>query len=94
MADFLLPNHFLSLPRPDSHEGAPEGAADISTLAAADFDVDNRTGFMPPQPPLARLPEEWEEWESVEDREMGERWREKVKKVSTRIQDLLLVVTC
>ncbi|EPQ52471.1 Indoleamine 2,3-dioxygenase [Gloeophyllum trabeum ATCC 11539] len=65
MADYLLPNHFLSLPRPDAHIGSPEGVPDTSTLAAADFDVDNRTGFMPPQPPLTRLPSEWETWEEV-----------------------------
>jgi hypothetical protein len=38
---------------------------DTSTLAAHDFDVDARTGFMPPQPPLARLPDMWTEWENA-----------------------------
>ena len=61
----LTPDHFLALPRPDIFTGPPAGAPDTSTLAAHDFDVDNRTGFMPPQPPLTRLPSQWEAWESV-----------------------------
>jgi len=31
------------------------------------FGVDSRTGFMPPQPPLRRLPAQWETWESLLD---------------------------
>ncbi|CAA7271432.1 unnamed protein product [Cyclocybe aegerita] len=31
------------------------------------FDVDQRTGFMAPHPPLARLPEAWEIWEAMLD---------------------------
>lgn len=34
-------------------------------VAAQDFDIDSRTGFVPPQPPLARLPERWESWETT-----------------------------
>lgn len=63
----LPSNHFLSLPRPDVHEGPPLGVVDTTTLAAHDFDVDARTGFMPPQPPLARLPELWAPWEAILD---------------------------
>lgn len=64
----LSPDHFLALPRPDIHTGPPAGAPDTSTLAAHDFDVDTRTGFMPPQPPLTRLPLQWELWElALED---------------------------
>ena len=60
----LPENHFLAQPRPDVLEGVtPDGIVDTSTLAAHDFDVDPRTGFMPPQPPLARLPLTWEPWE-------------------------------
>lgn len=59
----LPPNHFLNLQRPDAFLPAPIGAPDTSTLAAHDFDVDTRTGFMPPQPPLTRLPSAWEPWE-------------------------------
>jgi indoleamine 2,3-dioxygenase len=61
----LAPNHFLSLPRPDLTVGQPLGVTDTSTLAAHDFDVDTRTGFLPPQPPLSRLPMDWEPWEAT-----------------------------
>ena len=63
--DFLPPEHFLSLPRPESDARIPPGTVDTTTLAAHDFDVDTRTGFMPPQPPLDRLPAEWDDWEAV-----------------------------
>lgn len=43
------------------------GAVDTTTVAAHDFDVDTRTGFMPPQPPLTRLPAFWEPWEELLD---------------------------
>jgi indoleamine 2,3-dioxygenase len=66
--------HFLALPRPDVTLGPlPRGLTDTTTLAAHDFDVDNRTGFMPPQPPLARLPSEWETWEAVLDSALTKR---------------------
>lgn len=58
-------NHFLALPRPD-HGQAVAGTPDTSTLAAHDFDVDTRTGFMPPRP-LQPLPKEWELWEHTLD---------------------------
>ncbi|KAF5342296.1 hypothetical protein D9611_002111 [Ephemerocybe angulata] len=66
----LQQQHFLSLPRPDALEGPQGGAPDTSTLAAHDFDVDTRTGFMPPQQPLLRLPLEWNVWENVLDAAM------------------------
>lgn len=61
-------SHFLSLPRPDLTQ-APlaAGVPDTTTLAAHDFDVDTRTGFMPPEPPVVRLPLEWERWENTLD---------------------------
>jgi indoleamine 2,3-dioxygenase len=68
--DILSPDHFLSLPRPDVTFGPPAGVPDTTTLAAHDFDVDTRTGFMPPQPPLGRLPEQWEVWEATLDHAM------------------------
>jgi len=58
--------HFLSLPRP-SVTGPPSGVVDTTTLAAHDFDVDTRTGFMPPQQPIQRLPIQWHLWESTLD---------------------------
>ncbi|KDQ52710.1 hypothetical protein JAAARDRAFT_198058 [Jaapia argillacea MUCL 33604] len=63
--EFLLPDHFLSLPRPDVNVGTAPGVPDTSTLAAHDFDVDTRTGFMPPQAPLTSLPAQWVAWEDV-----------------------------
>ncbi|RPD72449.1 Indoleamine 2,3-dioxygenase [Lentinus tigrinus ALCF2SS1-7] len=63
--DQLPQNHFLNLQRPDVFVPAIAGTPDTSTLAAHDFDVDTRTGFMPPQPPLARLPPAWEPWEAA-----------------------------
>ncbi|KAF4615791.1 hypothetical protein D9613_012456 [Agrocybe pediades] len=64
----LPESHFLSLPRPSifgDDTSLPSGVADTTTLAAHDFDVDTRTGFMPPEPPIRRLPEEWEAWEGA-----------------------------
>ncbi|KIK68194.1 hypothetical protein GYMLUDRAFT_35575 [Collybiopsis luxurians FD-317 M1] len=73
----LDPLHFLSLPRPSATQssspptsyvlldgsGSSPPIVDTTTLAAHDFDVDPRTGFMPPEPPLARLPSLLEEHE-------------------------------
>ncbi|WFD35238.1 hypothetical protein MCUN1_002089 [Malassezia cuniculi] len=42
-------------------------AVDNSTLAAADFDVDVRSGFLPPEPPVARLPDGMGPWEDLFD---------------------------
>jgi indoleamine 2,3-dioxygenase len=67
MALSLSPSHFLSLPRPDALAGPPAGVVDTTTLAAHDFDVDTRTGFMPPDPPLVRLATQWEPWEELLD---------------------------
>ncbi len=63
----LSPDHFLALPRPGVFVGPPSGVVDTTTLAAHDFDVDTRTGFMPPDPPLVRLPMQWEPWEQLLD---------------------------
>lgn len=68
----LPATHFLSLPRPDILIGPPVGVPDTTTLAAHDFDVDTRTGFMPPQPPLRRLGIEWEPWEVLLDDAISE----------------------
>ena len=59
--------HFLTLPRPNILDGVPEGRPDTTTLAAHDFDVDTRTGFMPPQQPTSRLPQFWGQWEVILD---------------------------
>lgn len=46
---------------------------DTTTLAAHDFDVDTRTGFMPPDPPIPQLPKQWEPWENVLEQAMEEK---------------------
>ena len=70
----ISPNYQASPLRPQNkaqyHTTASNLAAhapllDTSTLAAHDFDVDVRSGFMPPEPPVARLPAEWDAWEDV-----------------------------
>jgi indoleamine 2,3-dioxygenase len=58
-------NHFLNLPRPDVFASLPAGVVDTTTLAAHDFDVDTRTGFMPPQVPVMRLDVQYDPWEDV-----------------------------
>jgi indoleamine 2,3-dioxygenase len=40
----------------------------INIDAAQEFGLDIRTGFMPSEPPLARLPIKWEQWEIILDR--------------------------
>ncbi|KAF8589343.1 Indoleamine 2,3-dioxygenase [Ramaria rubella] len=65
MANTLASRHFQLLPfHGVSHLGI---VPDTSTLAAHDFDVDVQTGFMPPQPPLRRLPELYDPWECLLD---------------------------
>jgi indoleamine 2,3-dioxygenase len=67
----LPSTHFLAQPRPDPFQSQAAGLVDTTTLAAHDFDVDTRTGFMPPQPPIKRLPSAWEPWESALDAAMS-----------------------
>ncbi|KAJ6561790.1 Indoleamine 2,3-dioxygenase [Mycena capillaripes] len=71
--DSIPPDHFLALSRLDGLLGSSESTYDTSTLAAHDFDVDNRTGFMPPQAPPSRLPADWEAWELVLDGAIADR---------------------
>lgn len=61
----LQANHFLNLPHLGAFIRMASGAVDTATLAAHDFDVDNRTGFMPPRAPISRLPPFWNSWEDV-----------------------------
>lgn len=75
----LPPDHFLLQPRQDFLLGVQEGHIDTSTLAAHDFDVDTRTGFMPPDPPLSRLSVQWEPWEATLDSAMQKKLQLAVK---------------
>lgn len=75
----FLPNHALAKSRVSPATYRSPGTAitsktctespslDTSTLAAHDFDVDVRSGFMPPEPPVQRLPSAWQEWEEALD---------------------------
>jgi len=71
----LPQNHILAFPRPSPTCPHLERAFDITTVAAHDFDVDPRTGFMPPDPPIARLPADWASWEDALDRAIASRLR-------------------
>lgn len=95
----LPPSHFLSQPRPSgiaSPSSSNNVVVDTTTLAAHDFDVDPRTGFMPPHAPIARLEGEHGVWEGVLGEACGggfrlgggereERWRGRVREVSDTI---------
>ncbi|SJX64078.1 related to BNA2-tryptophan 2,3-dioxygenase [Sporisorium reilianum f. sp. reilianum] len=54
-----------AVPRPAGFSTVSEQIPDTSTLAAADFDVDVRSGFLPPEAPVRRLgglhAEHWEQ---------------------------------
>ena len=45
--------------------GTNNDGVDTTTFAANDFDIDNRTGLMPPRAPISRLPSLWNTWEDV-----------------------------
>lgn len=79
--------HFLSLPRPDAIAGPQAGIPDTTTVAAHDFDVDARSGFMPPQPPLARLPHLWEAWEAALEEAISRKLKLGSAKELTRVKE-------
>lgn len=67
------PTHFLSQPRHTRAAGPRLGGSfDVSTVAAADYDIDVRSGFMPPAEPIARLGDEFVVWEDVLDAAIGQ----------------------
>ncbi|KAF9265338.1 Indoleamine 2,3-dioxygenase [Marasmius fiardii PR-910] len=47
----------------------------LENLTESVFDVDSKTGFMPPRPPLDRLPSSWTPWESLLDSAIREKLR-------------------
>lgn len=57
-----------AVPRPAGFSTVSEQIPDTSTLAAADFDVDVRSGFLPPEAPIQRLTDLHEQhWEHALD---------------------------
>ncbi|PWZ03642.1 IDO-domain-containing protein [Testicularia cyperi] len=57
-----------AVPRPAGFSTINEQIPDTSTLAAADFDIDVRSGFLPPEQPVLRLSGEHEQlWEVALD---------------------------
>ena len=62
-SNHLPSEHFLNLAVLVSLGGG--GVVDTTTLAAHDFDVNSRTGFMPSDPPIARLPKQWKPLEAM-----------------------------
>src|SRR5258706_2295557 len=68
-------NHILAVQRPCPTVPQPTHAFDTTTLAAHDFDVDTRSGFMPPDPPVTRLPADWAPWEDALDYAIASRLR-------------------
>lgn len=66
------PTHFLSQARHTRALGPrPGDTYDVSTVAAADYDIDVRSGFMPPAEPIARLGDEFAVWEDILDAAQG-----------------------
>ncbi|SNX85161.1 related to BNA2 - tryptophan 2,3-dioxygenase [Melanopsichium pennsylvanicum] len=57
-----------AVPRPAGFSTVDEHIPDTSTLAAADFDVDVRSGFLPPEAPIRRLSGPYQDhWEHALD---------------------------
>lgn len=73
----LAAGHVLSRPRiSPNYQASPlrPQVLDTTTLAAESWDVDGRSGFMPPEPPVARLPAEWDAWENILQVAIGARF--------------------
>ncbi|KAL7420834.1 hypothetical protein Q5752_004787 [Cryptotrichosporon argae] len=75
----LPPGHFLALPptfathsSTTTASHASHLAPNVASLAAADFDVDVRTGFLPATPNIARLTGPYVVWEEALDAASGE----------------------
>jgi hypothetical protein len=75
MEGYFLPRTSLPLPIAQQHpisdaESNTLALPDTSSLAAADFDIDVRSGFLPPSPPITSLSDLdestlWPGWESL-----------------------------
>ena len=70
----------------------------LSVSRLEDYDISPVTGFLPPTPPLKRLPNAYyEPWEEIVDDLSGllkaERLRERVHKVGTSAVDSDLIIS-
>lgn len=72
----LPPGHFLALPPSYAEVSDPSSsgtsshaanglAPNVASLAAADYDVDVRTGFLPGSKNIERLSASWDLWEDA-----------------------------
>ena len=64
-------SHFLHTSRHRFSSGRRPQTFDVSTVAAADYDVHVQSGFMPPQEPVDRLLNKYEVWEDLLERALG-----------------------
>jgi len=103
----LPPGHFLALPPSYAQPSDPSSsgtsshasnglAPNVASLAAADYDVDVRTGFLPGSKNIERLPASWDLWEDAlaaarsvglrlgGPREQDRLWRQGIEMVSPR----------
>ncbi|KAH7341803.1 Indoleamine 2,3-dioxygenase-domain-containing protein [Rhizoctonia solani] len=64
----ITPEHPLSTTQDDYR--LPEGSPDMSSLACSEFGLHSKTGFLPSQLPLARLPAAFDMWEDALQRAM------------------------
>ena len=96
----LPSNHFLSLPPSYAHSSLPESsgtqshasgglAPNVASLAAADYDVDVRTGFLPATKNLERLPQDWDLWEDALAAARGETVNDGLRLKGPREKDRL-----
>lgn len=69
----MPPKHFLAISRSANGASSSSGGKtfDTSTVAAVDFDVDVKTGFMPPRVPVVKLKGKMVAWEEVRDDAAG-----------------------
>lgn len=52
-------------PCTDGYIRLPDDSPDMTALACSEFGLDPKTGFLPPQVPLARLPPLFDQWEDT-----------------------------
>lgn len=100
MPNMLPTKHFLSLPPSYAQPSQPSSsgtsshasgglAPNVASLAAADFDVDVRTGFLPANKNVERLPADWSLWEEALLAAKGDNINDGLRLKGPRESDLL-----